>query len=163
MRLKPVPPAPDSIARIREVRQGVPLTPGSEADCCQRLVSRAGVPAQDQAREWLTFLRALGLAEETAEGSFVRTREPSDPDRTYLADRFRERVYGARELLDVVAAADGPIDAEDAFETYRPEIPEWERQRHEDFERRWRERVARLLEWAVLLGLATRTDGGFRA
>lgn len=156
MRLKPVPPAPDSLDRVARVRKAVPLTPGSETDCCQRLIDRAEVPAQDDAKTWLTVLRALGLAEETTGGKYVRTRQPGDPDREYLAERFLEGVYGARELLAVLEA-DGPLTADEAFEAYRPEIPEWERQRHEDFERVWRVRVGRLLEWAVLLDLASRT------
>lgn len=160
MRLKPVPPAPESLGRIGRVREAVPLTPGSETDCCQRLVDRAGVPAQDDAKTWLTFLRALGLAEETAGGKYVRTRDPRDPDREYLAERFVDGVYGTRELLEILGA-EGPLTADQAFEAYRPEIPEWERQRHENFEHTWRVRVGRMLEWAVLLGLATTTDGAY--
>jgi len=122
-------------------------------------MDRAGVPAQDDAREWLTFLRALGLAEETAEGKFVRTRDPGDPDREYLARRFRERVYGVEELLELLE--DGPLTAGEAFDAYRPSIPEYERRRNEDWERIWRERVRRLLEWTVLLGLSDRKDDAY--
>jgi hypothetical protein len=120
-------------------------------------MDRAGVPAQDDAKTWLTFLRALGLAEETSEGKYVRTREPRAPDREYLASKFEDRVYAVDEILAILEE-DGPLSAEATFEAFRPSIPQWERQRHEEFERIWCERIGRILDWAVLLGLAT-VDG----
>lgn len=160
MRLKPVPPAPDSLDEVATIRRAVPVTPGSEMDCCQRLMTRGGVSAQDDAREWLTFLRALGMAEETADGGFVRTRDPAT-DREAIANRFHEHVYGVREILTILSDR-GPLPPEEVFDAYRPSIPTWERHRHEAWERIWRERVERILDWAVLLDLAQRTDGCYR-
>lgn len=159
VRRKPVPPAPDSLETVATVRSAVPLVPGSVEDCCSRLVAKGNVPARDDARTWLTFLAALGLARETERG-FARTREPNDPAQEALATAFVEGVYGARELLGILAA-DGPVDADDAFAAFREHVPNWERMREEDWETVWRERVARLLAWAVLLGLARETEGGF--
>lgn len=160
VRRKPVPPAPDSLDRVAEVRGAVPLVPGSVDDCCARLMSRAEVPSQDDARTWLTFLVALELAEETDRG-FARTREPADPDRESLRAAFLEGVFGAREVVGILEAAAGPLDPDAVFERFRGDVPNWERMRTEDWEREWRERIARLLGWAALLGLAEETGSGF--
>lgn len=159
VRRKPVPPAPDSLDRLAEVRGAVPLVAGSVEDCCARLVAHASVPARDEARTWLTFLASLGLARETDRG-FARTRDPADPDRDELAAAFLDGVYGARELVDLLAA-EGPLGSDAAFEGFREHVPNWERMRNDDWETEWRERVGRLLEWAVLLGVARRTEAGF--
>lgn len=178
-RFKPVPPAPDDLAAVAAAREAVPLVPGTEADCCGRIQSALGLPARDDARTWLTFLRALGLVRETDAG-FVRVREgdagdgdagpASDgdvgaaSDGDALAAAFRERVFGAREVLAALDDADGPLSADEAFEHVRGMVPEWERRRDPaGWEDRWRERVRRLLAWAALLGLAERADGGYRA
>lgn len=178
-RFKPVPPAPDDLAAVAAAREAVPLVPGTEADCCGRIQSALDLSARDDARTWLTFLRALGLVRETDAG-FVRVREgdagdgdagpASDgdvgaaSDGDALAAAFRERVFGAREVLAALDDADGPLSADEAFEHVRGMVPEWERRRDPaGWEDRWRERVRRLLAWAALLGLAERADGGYRA
>ncbi|PSQ19548.1 hypothetical protein BRD00_01395 [Halobacteriales archaeon QS_8_69_26] len=161
VRRKPVPPVPDSLDRVAEVRGAVPLVPGSVEDCCSRLVGRAGVPSRDEARTWLTFLSALGLVAESDRG-FARTREPADPDSETLARAFREGVYGAREVLELLVAADEPLDADAVFEEFREHVPNWERMRDDAWERTWRERVARLLGWAALLGLVREAEGSYR-
>lgn len=157
MQYKVVPPASDSVGTLETARRAVPLVPRSEDDCCARVMDRAGVPARDEAKEWLTFMRALGLVEE-AERGYHRTRDPIDPER--LAAAFRERVYGAEDLLDVLDAEE-PVSAGEAFERFVDAVPAWERQRHADWERVWRERVGRLLDWAVLFGLAAREGEGY--
>jgi hypothetical protein len=157
VQFKVVPPAPDSIEALETVRRAVPLVPRSETDCCARVMDRAGVPARDEAKEWLTFMRALGVVAE-AERGYHRTRDPVDPDR--LAAAFRERVYGVDALLDALDAV-GPCSADAAFERFADAVPSWERRRHADPERVWRERVRRLLDWAVLLGLAERGPDGY--
>lgn len=204
-RFKPVPPAPDDLAAVETARDAVPLVPGTETDCCARIQSALGLAARDDARAWLTFLRALGVVRETDAG-FVRARDgaasggegsgggestvagedggaESDaagngdeatadgsdaadehPDREALAAAFRERVFGVREVLAALDAADGPLTVDETFEAVREMVPEWERRRDPaGWADRWRERVARLLDWAVLLGLAERGEGGYRA
>ncbi len=158
-RRKPVPPAPDSLDRLHEVRAAVSLTPDPETTCCVRLVDRADVPARDEARTWLTFLRALALVEETERG-YARTRD--DPDPETLRDRYLDGVYGAREL-SAVLEAEGPLDADAAFERFREHVPEYERHRSDEWEPVWRERVGRLLEWGTLLGAVEHTTTGYDA
>jgi len=159
VKFKLVPEPPADLSFVADAQRAVPLVPGTEDDCCRRLMDRVGFESRDVARTWLTFLRALELAEETESG-FARTRR--DPAHDALAVAFRERVYGADRLLDRLATA-GPLSADEAFEAFREDIPTWER--HKDpsrVEDVWRERVANLLAWAVLLDLAERTDEGYR-
>jgi hypothetical protein len=111
---------------------------------------------REDAVEWLTFLRALGLVAETDRG-FERRR---DPDRDALAATFCDRVFGAREVLDALSAADAPLTVDEAFGRVRDDVPDWERNRHADWERTWRDRVRRLLGWAALFGLTGRTTVG---
>lgn len=159
VQFKVVPVPPGSFDFVAEARRAVPLVPGSEEDCCARLMERTGLAERDAAREWLTFLRALGLV-EVGDRGFSRTRD--DPDRAALADAFRERVYAAEDVLDALREADEPLDAPEVFERVRERVPQWERNRHADWETVWTGRVGRILDWAVLLGLAGRTDGGYR-
>ncbi|MEF8776559.1 MAG: hypothetical protein V5A43_08680 [Haloarculaceae archaeon] len=153
MRYKVVPPVRD-LAFLREVAGALPLVPGTVDDCCARIVDRTDVPARDDAREWLTFCQALGLAAETDRG-FHRVRE--EPDEAAIADAFREQIFGAREVLAAVEDGEGTT-AEAGFQALRDEIPQWERSRGEDWEATWRERIGRLLGWAVVLGLLKRED-----
>ena len=151
MQFKIVPPAPDSLDDLEAARRAVPLVPRSEDDCCARVMDRAGVPARDEAKEWLTFMRALGLVAEAEQG-YHRTRESAFRG---LGRAFRERVYGAADLLSVLDA-DEPVAAAEAFERFADSVPDWERQRHADWRQVWGERVERILDWAVLFGLADR-------
>lgn len=161
MKFKLVPEPPSDLSVVADVQRAVPLVPGSEDDCCARITQRTGIEPRDAARTWLTFLRALGLAEETTTG-FARTRR--DPDPEVLADAFRDRVFGADAVLDALADADGPLSAEETFERVADEVPTWERHKNPNsWQEVWRRRVERLLEWATLLGLAERVDGGYRA
>lgn len=159
MRLKPVPPAPDDREALAAAKRAVPLVPGSESDCCARLRDRLDLRSRDEARTWLTFLRALGLADRTADGGFVRTDRAADDAAVPRA--FRERVFAAREVLD--ALGDEPRSADEVFADVADVVPEWERDRADGWRSRWRDRVARLLDWAVVLGLADRTDGEYVA
>lgn len=153
MKVKLVPPPPDSLDIVAEARKAVPLVPGGEEDCCTRIMARLDIPGRDQARVWLTFLRGLGLVEETARG-FVRTRTEVD-----LAPAFHEGIYGAAELVEILEAEPGPVSVETATERFS--IPEWERHRRQDPETHWREQVRDRLDWLVLLGEARRTDEGY--
>jgi hypothetical protein len=118
------------------------------------------VGAQDRAKEWLTFLRALRLVEKDG-GKYHRLQREADPEQ--LREAFLERVYLAEDVHDLLAAADEPLDTEAVFERLTDRLPQWERLRHTDPEAVWRERVYRVLEWAVTLGLAERADGGYVA
>ncbi|MFB6219750.1 MAG: hypothetical protein ABEH77_11370 [Halobacteriaceae archaeon] len=154
MRLKAVPPVPESADALADAQQAVGLVPDPEDDCCARIGARLDAP-RDDAREWLTFLRALGLVRRTDTG-FVRTDREPTPE--YVRGEFAERVFGAREVL---AALDGGTTAEAAAGAVFPAVPAWERERREDWRAFYRERAGRLLEWAVLLGLASEDAGEF--
>lgn len=155
MRYKTVP-EPRGPETLCAVRRAVPLVPGDEEDCCARIAARTEVPGRDVAREWLTFLEALGLV-RGGERGYHRTR--SGPDRDVLAGRFLENVFGAREVFE--AARDGPTDAEEAFAVLEGSVPRWERHRNPDWKREWQETAERLLGWAVRLGLLEREDGRY--
>jgi hypothetical protein len=159
---------PDTLDRLFDVRAAVPLTPEPETSCCVRLMERADVPAQDEARTWLTFLRGLDLVSETDRG-YVRTRDAvvdpadatDDRDGATLGERFLAGTYGARELRETLASA-GSLDADAAFERFREHVPQYERHRAEDWEDVWRMRVRRLLSWGVLFGVFESDGGGYR-
>ena len=161
MRFKLVPEPPETLDFVAEAQKAVPLVPGTEDDCCARLLSRTDLPSRDVARTWLTFLRALGLAEEGSSG-FTRTRR--DPDSDYLRERFRGHVFGAPAVLEILERADRPLSADEVFDEFRGEVPTWEHHKNPNsWETVWRERAGHVLDWCVLLGLAERDDGGYRA
>lgn len=157
MRYKIIPPA-RGLDTLFAVRDALPLVPGTENDCCSRIRDRTAVRSRADAREWLTFCQALGLAAETDRG-YHRLRE--EPTEAELADRLVANVYPTRELLAALEDA-GPLAADETFEALRDRIPRWERSRSADWAAEWRDRVSHLCEWCVLLGLAERTDGGYR-
>jgi hypothetical protein len=159
VRFKVVPPAPGDLGHVHAAYTAMPLVPNAEESCCARLMARTTVHAQDEAKEWLTFLRALGLVAEGPRG-YRRVRDVDDDPDT-LADRFRERVFAAEEALTVLEAADEPLTAEAVFERLRERVPTWERQRSSDWAEVWQERVARILAWAVLFHLAAREGDGY--
>ena len=155
MRYKVAPPA-RSLAFLERARAALPLVPDAEGDCCRAILRATDVREREQAREYLTFLRALGLVAETDRG-YHRTREPTDCEP--LAAAYRERVFLVAELLEAVdAGADTP---ERAFEAVRGEIPRWERERDPGWEENWRTRVENLLGWAVVFELVARESGRF--
>lgn len=160
MKFKVLPEPAASVEAIAEMQAAVPLVPDGETTCCARLIRRTDVAAQDAAKEWLTFLRALELVEET-EGEYRRLPHEADPGR--LRESFRDRVYLAEEALAVLAAADGPLEVDVVFDRLADRVPQWERHRHTDEAEVWHERVRRLLEWAVVLDLAERAEGGYVA
>jgi hypothetical protein len=160
VKFKLVPEAPGSLDLVADAQRAVPLVPGSEDDCCARLMRRVGFETRDVARTWLTFLRALELAEETPSG-FKRLRTDPTPD--HLRAAFRERVYGAEEALAALESADDPVSATEAFDRFRERVPEWEHHKNpRTWEQVWAERHERLLDWLVLLDLAERTSEGYR-
>jgi hypothetical protein len=154
VKFKPVPPAPDEFAYVARVRRAVPLVPGTVDDCCARLVDRLGVD-RDAARTWLTFLRALELAEETPSGY---RRTDAEPAVSGCREAFLNRVFAADAVRDALAA-EGPLTVDDAFEAVRERVPTWERHRNRAWTDAWRERVTDLLDWLVLLAAAECGDG----
>jgi hypothetical protein len=112
---------------------------------------------RDEARTWLTFLRALGLVERTESG-FVRTDR--DPESEAVVTAFRERVFGAREAL--AALDDGAQSVAEVADAVTDAVPAWERERHGDWRATYRDRTAALLGWAVLFGLALECEDGYR-
>ncbi|WP_306058773.1 hypothetical protein [Natronococcus wangiae] len=160
MQFKPVPAAPESLDVLETVRRAVPRDPESTNDCCARLVERTEIESRDAAAAWLIFLRALECASEEPSG-FARTRRDLEPED--LRRAFRDRVCGADELLARLEAADEPLSATATADRLGGTDSRSERRdRSNRFEERREERVERLLEWAALLGLAERTDGGYR-
>ncbi len=157
MRYKVVP-APADRALLADVYDALPLVPGSVEDCCTRVRDRTSVSSRDEAREWLTFATALGLATETERG-YHRVRDPPDDDA--LADNFRERVFSVEEVLTALGDADGPLDVSAVFESVSDIVPRWERNRYADWEAEWTDRIGLLLSWGEVFGLVTRDDGGY--
>ena len=160
MKFKVLPPPADSLETVGEVQAAVPMVPDGEESCCARLLRRTDVGSRDAAKEWLTFLRALELVEETA-GQYRRLPHEADPDRVRAS--FRDRVYLAKDVLETVSAADDPLGAGAVFARVSDRVPQWERHRHEDAAGVWRERIRRVLEWAVTLGLLERAEEGYVA
>lgn len=182
MRVKPVPEPPDAVEAVERIREAVPLVPEPEASCCDRLAARTDVDAED-ARDWLMFLRGVGLVRE-GETGYHRTRE--DPDLTErrsvgsrmpsddraergsagsptesddLAEALLSGVYGACEVYALLDPRE-PLTAEEVFECFEA-VPRWERHRNPDWEALWHERIERLLGWLVLVGLAERRENGY--
>lgn len=159
VQFKVVPEAPDSLEFVERAQLAVPLVPGSEGDCCARLMDRTGLDARDAAREWLTFLRAVGLVEAGERGF---SRVDRIPCRPMLAEAFRERIFAVEDVLATLGEVDEPLDDQEVFARVRDRVPPWERNRHTDWADVWSGRVRRILAWAVLLDLAERANGGYR-
>lgn len=156
MKRKPVPPAPESLDSLAAHRRALPLVPGSEDDCCARLMERAGAPDRSTAGEWLEFLCAIGLARETETG-FVKTR--NDLDTAALASNFLDGIVLTDDI--VTTLDDTPQTAESVYESVADGVPRWERQKRDDWQDVWRDHVERRLDWAVLLDLAEETPDGY--
>ena len=157
MRLKPVPEPPTDLDALREYRRAVPLVPGGTDDCCARLVRRCDLPDRRTANDWLAFLRALGLVEETPRG-FVRADAEPTPER--VREGLRSGVLLVPEALAALrdASRDDPLTPADFFAATRDRVPRHDRARDPDWEATWRERAARLLGWLALVDLAAPAD-----
>lgn len=147
-------PGPVSMDALESAQQAVPLVPKPGADCCGRVQRRGPAATRESAQDWLAFLDALGLVEDTDRGYERRNVDPAEEP---LASRFPEHVYGVSEVLE--ALDDGPLTPEAVFEQTRSLVPTWERNRHPDWESVWRERTQRVLQWAEVFGLV-RGEGG---
>ena len=156
MRFKWVAEPPATVDAVQDAHQAIPLVPASEADCLRRLVDRTDVADdRDDANQWLTFLRALGLLDRTASGY---RRERVDLTADELANRLCDGIYGAREIQETLAAADEPLSVEDLDSVV--DLPTWERHHHADPERVRRQRLRRLVDWFVLCRIVERTGDG---
>ncbi|PSQ57467.1 hypothetical protein BRD22_01850 [Halobacteriales archaeon SW_8_68_21] len=154
MRLKPVPEPPSDLDALREYQRAVPLVPGDTDDCCARLRRRCDLPDRQTANDWLAFLRALGLVEETPRG-FVRADAEPTPER--VREGLRDGVLFAPEALAALADAspEDPVSPDDLFAATRDRVPQHDRARDLDWDATWRDRAARLLAWLALVDLAT--------
>jgi len=146
---------PDTLGAVHDA---LPLVPEDVEDCCARVVDRTVVPNRDEAREWIAFLQALDLAEETSRGY---RRTGADPAQASLGPAFESNVFGVAELLEALDETDS-LTAREAFDRLRPDVPTWERDRHADWEAVWTDRVERLLAWSVAFGLASRDGERYR-
>lgn len=160
MRFKPLPDPPGDLEAVAAAQRALPLVPGSEDDCCARLMRRRDLPSRDVARTWLTFLRALELAVETDSGFKRSSREPSAAN---LRESFVANVYSAREVLNALRAADAPMTTDRVFDVVADHIPTWERHKSRSWENDWRERIANLLGWLTVLDLAAERADGYVA
>ena len=153
MRLKPVPDPPTDLAALREYQRAVPLVPGDTDDCCARLRNRCDLRDRQTANDWLAFLRALGLVEETPRG-FVRA--DAEPTPELVREGLREEVLLVPEALAALreASLDDPLTPDDLFVATRDRVPRHDRARNPDWEAAWRDRAARLLDWLALVDLA---------
>ena len=166
MRFKPVPDPPADLEDVAPILATVPETAGTVDDCCSHLVAETRLEDRSAAETWLVFLRALELAAEEPAG-YRRTTATSLSadalDSATLGETFRERVSGADAVLEILERTDEPLSAGDVADTLRGERPALDRERRPDRrENAGRDRVRRLLEWAVLLELAERTADGDR-
>src|SRR6056297_2740358 len=141
MRFKWVVEPPATLDAVEDARRAIPLVPASEAACLRRLLDRTDIDDREDASEWLTFLRALGLVDRTPSG-YRRERVELTADE--LADRLCDGIYGARELCDRLAAADEPLAVDDLDGTV--DLPTWEQHHHTDPEGVRRQRLRRLAE-----------------
>ncbi|WP_122090268.1 hypothetical protein [Halalkalicoccus subterraneus] len=154
MRVKSVPAPPATLTAVETIREAVPLVPEPEESCCDRLVARTGV-APDEASDWLTFLKGLGMIHEGDAGFYRVREEPEDLGAALLAG-----VYGGREIEGILRDSDRPLSSEEVFERFEA-IPYWDRHHHPDPEAVWSERIERLLDWFVRFGLAERRNDGY--
>ncbi|WP_435551600.1 hypothetical protein [Natrinema sp. CGMCC1.2065] len=184
MRFKPVPEPPADFETLETVYRALPAAVDDVDDCCAHLVEETPLEDREEAATWLTFLRALELAVEES-GSFRRREtgssgdaaEPAVLERGRLGRSFRARVDGAdavcTALEDAVERgstspdsqarrdADEPLTVAEVVERLREDGSSADRRRS-GRPRVDPERTERLLEWAVLLGLAERVDDGYR-
>jgi hypothetical protein len=160
MRFKPLPEPPADLDEVEAFQQAVPLVPGSEDDCCARLMRRRDLPSRDVARTWLTFLRALELAVETDSGFRRTDREPTPAN---LRESFVANVFSAEEVLETLRSATEPLSDEAAYEAIADTVPNWERHKVRTWEADWRQRISDLLAWLVVLDLAAATPDGYVA
>jgi len=159
MRFKWVPEPPATIGQLTAIHRAIPLVPATESTCLQRLVDReTAIDSREAANQWLTFLRAIDAIERTPRGY---RRQHTELTAAELHTRVLDRIYGARELHEVLAAADQPMDIETIVDR-GADLPTWEQYHHTDHQQVHRRRQRRLAEWFVLCEVAEKTAPGYR-
>lgn len=158
MRVKPVPAPLEDLETIETAHEAIPLVAKPEDDCCARLQSALGVASRDEARRWLVFLTGLELVSESESG-YHRVRTAIDLPK--LQEAFLSGVYGGREIMEVLDS-ETSVPLETVIEHYETRRPTWERLQSGS-EGDWTGKVQRLLDWLVLLELATRDRDGYSA
>ncbi|OAQ51694.1 hypothetical protein HTG_16685 [Natrinema mahii] len=171
MRFKPVPEPPADLETVETLYRTLPPTVGDVDDCCGHLVDETPLEDREAAATWLTFLHALELAAAES-GSFHRRETGSSGDagdavegpleRGRLGRAFRTRVDGADAVCTTLETADEPLTVAEVVDERREDGSSDDRRRS-GRPRVDPERTERLLEWAVLLGLAERAGDGYRA
>lgn len=155
MRFKPLP-EPVSVEQFWALQAAVPETPDSESSCCARLVAATEIETESAAADWLVFLRALELV-ETVDGQYRQRAGNGDTntDTESLREAFRSRVFLADEVLTTLENAESPQSPQAVFDNTTTATHESESEAIR--------RIERLLEWAVVLGVADRRDDGYSA
>lgn len=156
MRYRLVPPPGDRSA-IASVAGAVPRDSSALDDCCAHLVTETFVDTRDDASQWLVFLAALGLLAEDDAG-YHRTDQPCRQD--FLAESFVTNVYGVREVLDALADTNEPLTTVEVHERVRDSYPEQDRGQRAGAPS-WEQYTDRILGWAVVFELVTRTRLGY--
>ncbi|WP_345779411.1 hypothetical protein [Natrinema sp. SYSU A 869] len=136
MQFKPVPEPPTDRTLLATVCRTLPATASDVDDCCQHLIDET--PLETRRRGSLFCARS-------------RSRTDSDTPDDLEQDEL-ERADGSLTANEVAAA----------IQSERQQSGDWRRRSNRD-EKAQRERVERLLEWAVLLGLAEKPGDGYRA
>jgi hypothetical protein len=142
---------------LRAVYEAVPADPTETDDCCARIREATDLPDRESAREWLVFVRALGLAGRDNRG-FYRLEWPDD--RQVLGEAFENGVLGARELVSAIAES-GPVTREQLVDILAADDTFPDNRREAGSGLGLETRVDRLLEWSVLFELGTETDGRY--
>ncbi|ELY45852.1 hypothetical protein [Natronorubrum tibetense] len=166
MQFKPVPEPPSDIEAIGPILEAVPSEAGAVDDCCQHLIAETSLESRSEAETWLVFLRALELVTEEPAGYRRRSDakgmiDGASPNSDRLQRAFRDRVYGADSVLEILERAETPLSTEEAGAEFRQRATASNRRSNVGRNRLDDgDRVNRLLEWTTLLGLGDRTDDG---
>ncbi|WP_049925812.1 hypothetical protein [Halopiger goleimassiliensis] len=158
MKFKPVPEPPADLETVVRTARAVPTQAEAVDDCCAHLLAETRLTDRDAAATWLVFLRALEVVTEEPAG-YRRLEADPTVDPAAWRRSFRERIYGAEAVLETLADSDDPLSAAAVADAVRRDSSARARAgRTDDREGR----IERLLEWAVLLGVADRSPEGYR-
>lgn len=139
---------------LHHVYETVPASPEVVEDCCGHIYEQTTVASREHAREWLVFLQALGCVESGAKGYF-RTENPERPE--YLAEPFKNKLFGVTEILEQVSTASEPLTTATVCERLDDPVKERLQSRAGTADLA-RDSVERRLKWADSFGLVFRRD-----